>query len=71
MTLNGPQEAPLVKYIVQDSLFKTFWCTFSLKNCSNLLLILYFNLESFILNTQLDFCYKWDDKRSKFDHFEP
>ena len=74
MTQNDPQEAPLtkyIKYIEQDSLFETFWCTFSHRNGSNLPLILYFNLEAFILNTQMDFCYKWDAKRSKFDHFEP
>ena len=36
-----------IKYIVQDSFFKTFWCTFSHRNGSNLPLILYFNLEAF------------------------
>ena len=50
MTQNDPQETPLtkyIKYIEQDSLFKTFWCTFSHRNDSNLPLILYFNFEAF------------------------
>ena len=50
MTQNDPQEAPLtkyIKYIVQDSVFKTFWFTFSHRNGSNLPLILHFNLEAF------------------------
>ena len=50
MTQNDPQETPLtkyIKYIEQDSLFKTFWYTFSHRNGSNLPLILYFNFEAF------------------------